>query len=76
VFDSAEEQTFSYNLSLFKSCHKAIARAEQVNIRMNEIGMLSLQFVIHPVPSWIDFLLSSNSNEEDASQREESQTQN
>jgi hypothetical protein len=74
VFECKEETTFTYNLNLFKSCQKAVNRADQVNIRMNEIGMLSMQCVIRPpnnpsTQNWIDFLLYPESLDMD--QRED-----
>lgn len=63
VFESQKTQVCRYNLHMFRSTLRAVNRADQVNIRMNENGMLSMQFVIRPhnapsnVQNWIDFLL-------------------
>lgn len=48
-------------MSLIRPCIKALSKAENSNLRMNEDGMLSMQHVIPTADgahtSWVEFLI-------------------
>jgi len=62
AFECKEAVTNSYKLNLIRPCVKVLAKSEQTNIRMNSVGMLSMQHVIPAEDgntNWIEFLICS-----------------
>lgn len=66
-FECQEPVKNSYSLALIRPCIKALAKAENTNLRMNEDGMLSMQHVIptkdNLFTNWVEFLLCAQEDE-------------
>lgn len=72
VFTEFECRTLAsntYSLSMIRPCIKALAKAENTNLRMNEDGMLSMQHVIPTrdgiFTNWVEFLLCAQEQDLD-----------
>jgi hypothetical protein len=61
-FECKEPVTGTYSLAILRPCVKALGKSSQTNIRVNEMGMLSMQHVIPSVSvddvvNWVEYIV-------------------
>lgn len=69
-FSSREDKSTTYRFTLIQSVFKALGLSEKVCLRVNEVGMLSLQLMIRddsPITTFVEFLICADIVEDDLS---------